>query len=87
MHKEKVNQFLSSGKGIIIFPSSEINSAGFNNSLNSIGISSSGGLIKTEKSQAIRFSETISIIRCSKIFLWMKRRNKLSRLKFILTLK
>jgi hypothetical protein len=31
---------------------------GFNNSLNSIGISSSGGLIKTDKRQAIRFSET-----------------------------
>ena len=53
----KLNQFLSSGKGIIVFPSSEMNT-GFNNSLNSIGISSSGGLIKTEKGQAIRFSET-----------------------------
>jgi hypothetical protein len=53
----KLNQFLSSGKGIIVFPSSEMNS-GFNNSLNSIGISSSGGLIKTDKGQAIRFSET-----------------------------
>ena len=53
----KLNQFLSSGKGIIIFPSSEMNT-GFNNSLNSIGILSSGGLIKTEKGQAIRFSET-----------------------------
>ncbi|MBP1683497.1 MAG: hypothetical protein H6Q27_1061, partial [Ignavibacteriaceae bacterium] len=53
----KLNQFLSSGKGIIVFPSSELNT-GFNNSLNSIGILSSGGLIKTDKGQAIRFSET-----------------------------
>lgn len=53
----KLNQFLSSGKGIIIFPSSEMNT-GFNNSLNSIGVSLSGGLIKTEKGQVIRFSET-----------------------------
>jgi uncharacterized membrane protein len=53
----KLNQFLSSGKGIIIFPSADGNSD-FNNSLNSIGISSSGRLIKTEKGQAIRFSET-----------------------------
>lgn len=52
----KLNQFLSSGKGIIVFPSSDGNSD-FNNSLNSIGISS-GGLIKTEKGQAVQFSET-----------------------------
>jgi hypothetical protein len=53
----KLNQFLSSGKGIIIFPSSEMNS-GFNNSLKIIGISSSGNLVKTDKGQSIRFSET-----------------------------
>ena len=54
----KLNQFLSFGKGIIIFPSSAIDAAGFNGSLSSIGIPSSAGLIKTEKVQAIRFSET-----------------------------
>ena len=52
--KEKVNQFLSSGKGVIIFPSSESNAAGFNNSLGAIGISSAGGFVKTEKSQSIQ---------------------------------
>jgi hypothetical protein len=55
--KEKVNQFLSSGKGVIIFPSSESNAAGFNNSLGAIGISSASSFVKTEKSQSIRFNE------------------------------
>jgi hypothetical protein len=54
----KLNQFLSSGKGIIIFPSSETDATGFNSSLSSIGISSSGILVKMEKTQSIHFSET-----------------------------
>ncbi|MBE0569973.1 MAG: hypothetical protein IH618_00375, partial [Ignavibacteriaceae bacterium] len=56
--KEKVNQFLSSGKGVIIFPSSETNSAGFNNSLSAIGLASAGTFVKMEAGQLIRFSET-----------------------------
>jgi hypothetical protein len=55
--KEKVNQFLSSGKGVIIFSSSEFNASGFNNSLNSIGVSTSTSLVKTERGQSIKFSE------------------------------
>jgi len=47
--REKVNQFLSSGKGVIIFPSSESNAAGFNNSLNAIGIATAGSFVKTEE--------------------------------------
>ncbi len=56
--KEKVNQFLSSGKGVIIFPSSETNPTGFNNSLSAIGITSAASYIKMEAGQSIRFSET-----------------------------
>jgi hypothetical protein len=54
----KLNQFLSSGKGIIIFPSSATDGSGFNSSLNSIGISSAGSFVKMETGQSIRFSET-----------------------------
>jgi len=55
--KEKLNQFLSSGKGVIIFPSSETNAAGFNNSLSAIGLTSAGSFVKTERGQSIRFNE------------------------------
>jgi len=54
----KLNQFLSSGKGIIIFPSSVTDVTSFNSSLSSIGISSSGNLVKTDIGQSIRFGET-----------------------------
>lgn len=54
----KLNQFLTSGKGIIIFPSSEGNPAGYSNALSSIGISSTGGFVKTEKGQSVHFNET-----------------------------
>jgi uncharacterized membrane protein len=54
----KLNQFLSSGKGIIIFPSSEIGGAGFITSLNTIGISTAGAFVKTERGQSVHFSET-----------------------------
>jgi uncharacterized membrane protein len=54
----KLNQFLSSGKGIIIFPSSETGEAEFSNSLNSTGISTAGAFIKTERGQSVKFSET-----------------------------
>ena len=53
--REKVNQFLSSGKGVIIFPSSETNPTGFNNSLSAIGIASAGSFVKTERGQSIQF--------------------------------
>jgi len=54
----KLNQFLSSGKGIIIFPSSENNPTGFNNSLSAIGLASAASLVKMEAGQSIRFGET-----------------------------
>jgi len=56
--REKVNQFLRSGKGVIIFPSSETNPTGFNNSLSAIGLASAGTFVKMEAGQLIRFSET-----------------------------
>ena len=56
--KEKVNQFLNSGKGVMIFPSSESNAVDFNNSLGAIGISSAGSFVKMEAGQSNRFSET-----------------------------
>ncbi len=56
--REKLNQFLSSGKGIVIFPSSEVNPTGFINSLSAIGISSAGGFVKSEKGQSFHFGET-----------------------------
>ena len=54
----ELNQFLTSGKGIIIFPSSQGSAAGYNNSLSSIGISASGNLINLEREQSVHFSET-----------------------------
>jgi uncharacterized membrane protein len=53
----KVNQFLSGGKGIVIFPSSDVTRINFNNSLNVIGIQTGGSLVKTERGQSIRFNE------------------------------
>jgi hypothetical protein len=55
--REKVKQFLSLGKGIIIFPSSETNPKGFNNSLSAIGLTSAGSFVKTERGQSIQFNE------------------------------
>jgi hypothetical protein len=54
---EKLKQFISSGKGVIVLPSSDLSSSNFNNSLSSINIPSGGGLIKTEKGQSVRFNE------------------------------
>jgi hypothetical protein len=53
----KLNQFLSSGKGMLIFPSSQTDATGFNSSLNSIGISSAGSFVKMERGQSIQFNE------------------------------
>jgi hypothetical protein len=55
--REKVNQFLSLSKGVIIFPFSETNPTGFNNSLSAIGIASAGSFVKTERGQSIHFNE------------------------------
>jgi uncharacterized membrane protein len=54
---EKLKQFISSGKGVIVLPSSDLSSSNFNNSLSLINIPSGGGLIKTEKGQSVRFNE------------------------------
>jgi uncharacterized membrane protein len=55
--KEKITKFLNSGKGVIVFPSSELNSASFISSLNSIGIGITGRFVKTEKGQSVHFNE------------------------------
>jgi hypothetical protein len=54
--KEKLNEFISSGKGVIIFPSSTENQNNFNNSLNSFGLSSNG-YVKVDEGQSVRFDE------------------------------
>ncbi len=54
---DKLNQFINSGKGLIVFPSSDSNSSNFINSINSINILISGGFVKTDKLQPIRFNE------------------------------
>jgi hypothetical protein len=56
--KEKINQFLSSGKGIIIFPSSDFTATNLISSLNSINVFASGIFVKTDKGQSVRFNET-----------------------------
>ena len=55
--KDKLSQFLNSGKGLIIFPSSDFSSTNFISSLNSINISASGLFVKTNQGQLIRFNE------------------------------
>lgn len=55
--KEKINQFLSSGKGVIIFPSSDFTATNLISSLNSINVYASGIFVKTDKGQSVRFNE------------------------------
>ncbi len=55
--KDKLGQFLNSGKGMIIFPSSESSATGFSKSLISIGLTSAGNFIITERGQSIKFNE------------------------------
>ena len=55
--KDKLSQFLNSGKGIIIFPSAESNSPNFIISLNSVGIALTGGFVKTDIRQSVHFNE------------------------------
>ena len=54
--KEKLNGFLNSGKGVIIFPTSEENQNNFTNSLNSLGLTSNG-IVKLDGGHSIRFDE------------------------------
>jgi len=53
----KLKQFISSGKGIVIFPSAELNSQNFISSLNSINVLATGGIIQEEKGQSVQFGE------------------------------
>ncbi len=55
--EDKLIQFVNSGKGLIIFPSSDFNSINFINSLNLINVSASGGFVKINQGLPIRFSE------------------------------
>lgn len=55
--QEKLTQFLNSGKGVIIFPSSSTNSPEFISSINSVGLDISGSFVKTEQAQSIKFNE------------------------------
>ena len=48
---------MSSGKGLIIFPSSDLNSENFISSLSSINVSASGGFVKIKSGQSVRFNE------------------------------
>ncbi len=54
---DKLNQFIKSGKGLIVFPSSDFNAQNYSNSLSSINISGIGGLIKAGKGQSVKFNE------------------------------
>ena len=53
--KDKLSQFLSTGKSLIIFPSSDLNSENFISSLNSINVSASGGFVKINSRAANSF--------------------------------
>ena len=53
----KLKQFISSGKGVMIFPSADLNSPNFVSSLNSIDVPAAGGFIKTERGQSVQFGE------------------------------
>jgi len=53
----KLKQFISSGKGVVIFPSADLNSPNFISSFNSIDVPAAGGFIKTERGQSVQFGE------------------------------
>lgn len=55
--KDKLAQFLNSGKGVIIFPSSESASGNFINSVNALGLVITGANVKTDKGQSVHFNE------------------------------
>jgi len=54
---DKLNQFINTGKGLLILPSSDLDSKNFISSLKSINISVNGGFVKTENGQSVRFNE------------------------------
>lgn len=54
---EKLKQFIGKGKGVIIFPSSDIRTRNFMNSINSLGISVSGNLVETDERQSVQLNE------------------------------
>ena len=54
---DKLVRFLNSGKGLIIFPSSESASANFINSIKSLGLVISGSFVNIEKGQSVHFNE------------------------------
>lgn len=54
---DKLQHFLSEGKGIVIFPSSNGTAEAFNSSLNSLRLPNSGGIINFNKSQPVEFDE------------------------------
>ncbi|MEJ2104117.1 MAG: BatA and WFA domain-containing protein [Ignavibacteriaceae bacterium] len=54
---DKLKKFLNSGKGLIVFPSSESASSNFISSLNSLGLAISGSYVNIEKGQSVHFSE------------------------------
>ena len=54
---EKLKQFIESGKGIVICPSSDVQSANFIKSINSLGITISGSLVEVGENQTVQFNE------------------------------
>ena len=54
---EKLEKFINPNKGVIIFPSSGDGLQNFISSINSIGISISGGLVKVDERQSVQFGE------------------------------
>ena len=54
---DKLRDFLSEGKGLVIFPSSTGTAEAFSSSLMGLGLPGSGGLITAENNQSIEFDE------------------------------
>ncbi|MFI5237524.1 MAG: BatA domain-containing protein [Ignavibacteriales bacterium] len=55
--KEKISGFLSSGKGVIFFPASAMNTVNFNSSLIAFGLPPSNGIANAGEDQSVRFNE------------------------------
>jgi hypothetical protein len=55
--RDKIMKYLNSGKGLIIFPSSNPGSQNFIDSINSLGLALSGMIVNVEKNQSIKFSQ------------------------------
>jgi len=54
---EKLKQFIESEKGIVICPSSDVQSVNFIKSINSLGITISGSLVEVGENQTVQFNE------------------------------